>query len=229
MNSPMMILAALDDAGLSPVDFRVLGHICRRAGDKDCYASIRTIAKTCRINEKTARASVHRLGKMGWVSLQKRTGQTSVLIPQTPTKPIPLPIEYPSQLDTPHPSQLDTPHPSQLDTVKGNPLREPIREPKARMVMPELPFTSPSFSEAWNLWLQYRKERKKPVTPTSALVAFRKLAKMEERQATAAIIYSIEKQWQGIFPDPNCSGLRSTIENFKPKQQNNERKLRAFD
>jgi len=228
---PMMILAAVDEAGLSPVEFRVLAHICRRSGESnDCWAAIKSISEVCKVNPKTARAAVRKLEEKGWIVGRKRTGQTSVLIPVTPPNPIPYPNQYPTQLDTPHPSQSDTPHPSQSDTPKGNPIREPNKgTQKDRMATPELPFKSQSFSEAWTLWQQYRKERKKPVTPTSSMMAFRKLATMTEKEATAAILFSIEKGWQGIFPDPNISKPRSTIETFKQKQQANGRNPRSFD
>jgi hypothetical protein len=226
MKSPMLIFAVVDDAGLSPVEFRVLAHICRRAGENECWASVRTISEKCKINQKTTRAAVHRLEKMGWVSIQKRTGQTSVLIPNTPSNPIPLPNEYPTQLDTLPPSQLDTLPPSQLDTPKGNPIRTPKKEPQKVVVA--LPFSSPEFIECWNLWLDHRKSLKKPSTPQSQKMTLNKLSKMSEQTAIDAIRHSVENNWQSIYPPkPNSSTIRPISEPFS--FQKNGHKTRPFD
>jgi hypothetical protein len=90
-----------------------------------------------------------------------------------------------------------------------------------------LPFRTESFSEAWQTWLQPRKELKKPVTPQSAKMSFTELAQMTEGEAIAAIRFSIKKGWRAIYQDPAFPKVRSTTEIFKPK--NDERQLRPFD
>jgi len=234
MNSPMIISAAVDDAGLSVVDFRILSHICRRAGGGECWAGVSSIATSCRVNPKTARSSIRSLVDLGWVKIQKRTGQTSVLIPcfpsgkaeETPTNPIPYPIQYPTQMDTGDPYQLDTPHPSQMDTPKGDPIRIPKKETKRDVLA--LPFSSNEFLESWTLWLDHRKALKKPSTPQSQKLALGKLAKMTERQAIDAIQYSVEKNWQSIYPPkPTASTIRPTTEQFT--FQKNGHNARPFD
>lgn len=64
------------------------------------------------------------------------------------------------------------------------------------------PFESLEFRMAWMAWLQDRKERKlKKYTTRGLKGQFKRLAKMGEQRAIAAIEYSIDQQWQGIFEE----------------------------
>ncbi len=230
----MSISAVVDDAGLTPTEFRVLAHICRRAGEGECWAGGQSIAASCRINLKTARRVVTDLSKKGWVSVQKRAGQTSVLKPTFPVNgtestapnPIPCPNGYPTQSDTLHPTQLDTQGSTQLDTPEGHPIRTPNKD--TQRVVLAMPFPSTAFAECWTMWLDHRKSLKKRSTPQSQKMALNKLAKMTEQDAIDAIRYSVEKNWQSIYPPkPTASTVRSTNEQFA--FQKNGQQFRPFD
>ena len=234
MKSPIITSSAVDDADLSPVEFRVLAHICRRAGDGDCWAGTKSVAKVCRVNLKTARKAVAVLVEKGWVKSMTRNGQTTVLTPCFPDQktaatlpnPIPYPIEYPSQSDTHHPTQSDTPHPTQSDTPEGYPIRIPKKE--THKVILVLPFSSLPFAEAWSLWIDHRKALKKPSTPQSQKMALNKLSKMPEHEAIAAINHSVENNWQSIYPPKSPPpAIRPTREQFT--FQKNGQQFRPFD
>lgn len=62
-----------------------------------------------------------------------------------------------------------------------------------------LPFDDPDFIDAWGDWIQHRKEKKKPLTPTSIKLQLQTLKEMGLERAIRAIDYSIEKGWTGIF------------------------------
>ncbi len=61
-----------------------------------------------------------------------------------------------------------------------------------------LPFESHEFAEAWHRWTKYRKEIKKPITPTMAESQLKNLAAMGEGRAIAMIENTISKGWQGL-------------------------------
>ena len=56
-----------------------------------------------------------------------------------------------------------------------------------------------SFLVVWDEWVQYRKEIKKPLNPTSIKYQLNKLKKHSPETAAAMLAQSIENQWQGIF------------------------------
>lgn len=57
-----------------------------------------------------------------------------------------------------------------------------------------------SFDQAaWDMWLDYRKQIKKPLFPVSWPLAQRKLARFGAQQM-AVVEQSIENGWQGLFP-----------------------------
>lgn len=56
----------------------------------------------------------------------------------------------------------------------------------------------PEFLSAWELWKQHRKEKKKPLTPTSTSQQLKKFTEWGVSRAVAAIMYTIEKGWEGI-------------------------------
>ncbi len=75
---PLIVPADVDDAGLTPHQFRVLCHVARRCGkDGMCYSSIETMAKVCRIRPKTVRASLSILVDRGLLSRKDISGKTS--------------------------------------------------------------------------------------------------------------------------------------------------------
>jgi hypothetical protein len=68
------------------------------------------------------------------------------------------------------------------------------------MNTPELPFKSDAFLESWKEWGQFRKEIKKPLTPTTIKKQLKLLESLGEQQAIASINASICSSWQGLFP-----------------------------
>jgi hypothetical protein len=198
----MFIHSSIDEAGLSPVAFRVLAHICRRAGEGNCWAAAKTISETCRINIKSARKAVAELERMGWIEVQKRAGQTSVLIPkmngQTLPNPIPYPIQYPTQMDAGGSTQSDTQGSTQMDTHEGIPIRDTNKGTQSIDAI-TLPFESDEFRQAWQDWINHRKEIRKKITPLSARKSFSQFVKIGEARTIAAINNSIMHGWTGIF------------------------------
>lgn len=69
------IPAALDDAGLTPHQFRVFCRIARRG---DCTESVGRIAEATQMNEKTVRAALRGLIERSMVARTERPGTTNV-------------------------------------------------------------------------------------------------------------------------------------------------------
>lgn len=86
----MVIHSTVDDAGLSPREFRVLAAVCRRCGDggngRQCDASIKTLAATCKIHEDTAREILARLIELGWIEMIERPGRSKVHVAKFPDR-----------------------------------------------------------------------------------------------------------------------------------------------
>jgi len=68
-----------------------------------------------------------------------------------------------------------------------------------------LPFDSPEFTETWSKWIKYRKEIKKPITPTMAESQLKNLAAMGEQRAIAMIENTIGKGWWGLREEAESS------------------------
>lgn len=73
--SPIFVHSKVDEYGLSPAQYRTLGHVARRG---ECYANLDTIAHICRMHRDTAIASLALLVERGLIGKISRPGQTSV-------------------------------------------------------------------------------------------------------------------------------------------------------
>ena len=71
----IFIHAAVDEAGLTPAQFRVLCHVGRRG---ECYEAVANMATHCRLHADTVRKSLKELVRLGWLHRQQRTGTTSI-------------------------------------------------------------------------------------------------------------------------------------------------------
>jgi hypothetical protein len=68
------------------------------------------------------------------------------------------------------------------------------------------------FRRAWANWILHRREIKKPITATSAKSQLKWCAAQGERQAVAAIEYTIRKGWQGLERCPKEEKPRQSFE-----------------
>jgi hypothetical protein len=232
-DSPMLIMSHVDDAGMSPHEFRVMAHICRRAGYKQdhnchCWSSAPTISVVTGINVKTVRKAIKNLTAHGWLIQHTRTGQSTLLTPATGTpishlkrgpkspptlpKQLPYPINNPTQTTPMDPTQITGGDPTQTTTPKGIPEGKPLREPSAEqpaLIATDdlLPFASERFKIAWDAWKQHRKEIRHKLTPSNAAACLKKLRGWGEERSIAAIWHSIENGWQGIFESKETTFL----------------------
>lgn len=62
----------------------------------------------------------------------------------------------------------------------------------------DLPFASPQFSEAWRLYVQHRRESKKPLRPTSTRLCLEQLREMGEQRAITALRHTVAMGWIGV-------------------------------
>jgi hypothetical protein len=74
------------------------------------------------------------------------------------------------------------------------------------------PFEEQEFLDAWNMWLEERRERRlRKFTPRGEQAALHDLAKMSNQNhetAIAIIKQSIAKGWQGLHPIKGATGIK---------------------
>jgi hypothetical protein len=63
-----------------------------------------------------------------------------------------------------------------------------------------------NFRKAWQDWTQYRRELKKPLTPSTIRAQLKKLEQAGEPAAIESIHSSISNGWQGLFPEVTKNG-----------------------
>ena len=62
-----------------------------------------------------------------------------------------------------------------------------------------LPFSSEAFSKAWQSWIDYRKELKKPLKDATVTAQWKEFVAWGEDKSIASIQQSIKNGWQGLF------------------------------
>jgi hypothetical protein len=67
-----------------------------------------------------------------------------------------------------------------------------------------LPFSSEAFGKAWQSWIDYRKELKKPLKDSTVKAQWNEFVKWGEAKSISSIEQSIKNGWQGLF-EPNKS------------------------
>jgi hypothetical protein len=62
----------------------------------------------------------------------------------------------------------------------------------------DLPFESEEFREAWQKWITYRKEMKKPLTNSTIKMQFKKIEDWGEQRSIKVILRCIDNSWRGL-------------------------------
>lgn len=67
----------LDDAGLTPAEFRIYCHLARRAGSGVAFCGIRSMAEVCQLNKDTVLASIEILEHRRMITVKRTPGSNS--------------------------------------------------------------------------------------------------------------------------------------------------------
>lgn len=133
--------SAVDDAGFTSAQFRVLHRVARRDGPDGCFESMAEIAAGCRLNIRTVKTVVRQLVSVGIVGRTDVSGRPSVLrltLEEWVKRGKPHPKEDPSPEMDPvqteygegvqkrygEGDQKEPPHPTQKEPPEGIPYKE---------------------------------------------------------------------------------------------------------
>lgn len=74
----IFVSSQVDDAGLTPIEFRIYCHIARRAGGGYAFPSAESMARICRVNRKTVFAALKTLFRYGMIRKSTRVGASNL-------------------------------------------------------------------------------------------------------------------------------------------------------
>jgi hypothetical protein len=75
------IMPHIDDDDLDPFQYRLLGHIRRRAGEDGCFSQIKTLAKDTKMCHHKVREALKQLRRKHRITIEKRPGSTHLIVP----------------------------------------------------------------------------------------------------------------------------------------------------
>lgn len=108
----LFVHSELDDYGLTPHEFRLYGHLARRAGTKGAWPSVESMAAKCGMKRDTVFRCLKRLKELNLIRVTERSGYTNlyVLTARSQWKElneVSPKRGYPPKGDTPHPPDGD--------------------------------------------------------------------------------------------------------------------------
>jgi DNA-binding transcriptional ArsR family regulator len=211
-------------SGLSSGQKMVLLALCDNANDQgECYPSVPMLAEKCSMGERTVQQHISDLEAAGIVKREMRTGRSTLyrIDPRkicTPAESAPPQNLHPTPADfAPPPPQNLHPTPADFAPITINePSIEPSRKRQRRVkpapvaaVKPTLPDWLPL--DAWDGYLQMRREKKKPPTEHAVKLLLSDLAKWHAAGHDVAIILntSTKNGWTDVY-EPKVPARRST-------------------
>jgi hypothetical protein len=199
------IPAWLDDLQLDVYEFRLYCHALRRG---ELYASVENICQICGFDRKKLFQTIVTLESKDLLKVTRMKGKTNRM---TAVRPVPkrehLPVPKTEQ-------EL-----SRIRHTKDTPIKEtPIKEKKADLSFC-FPYDSDAFKQAWQLWTDERKDRKKPLSKRAVNLQIGKMKGFTEKEVIDSIHAAIEKNWATIYPkkEINSNQPRTTTETTKPR------------
>lgn len=188
------------------------------------FTSSESLAKSCGVSRQQVRRALEKLQKSENLTSQSTSQGLLITVCKyeaynAVTEEINQPTNQPSTSVQPtinQPSTSVQPAINQPSTSvqphlnNGNKKNKETRKQEESLT---LPFDDQDFADAWSDWQQHRKEKKKPLTPTSTKLQLQTLKEMGLDRAIKAIDYSIEKGWAGIF-ESNQAPSKTKASNF---------------
>jgi hypothetical protein len=159
--------------------------------DKGCYASNEYIGGMIGLSDSAVRASLHILESKGLITRTIVDG-TSRTLKTCTTQSLRAEPRQNSEATPPEnkraPRQKSGTYSNKKNTVVDN----------NSLLLPPLPH-SEEFAKVWDEWVIFRREVKKPLTPTSIREQLKFLTEQTEHDAIQSIKNSIRSGWLGLF------------------------------
>ncbi|MCC6356990.1 MAG: helix-turn-helix domain-containing protein [Verrucomicrobiae bacterium] len=228
-------------------DLLVLLRIAEFADDSGrAFPSIARLAEECRMDRSNVKRHIARLRAMGELSVGDQDGprgtntyrislaQGGAKLPPGAGSPPGAMVPPGAKLGeggreiAPQGGAKSHPEPSMNRQGTANRPPLPPKGGKRRPPdpLPPLPHPGPEFAEAWQRWEGYRRELRKPLTPSTVRAQFKDLAALCCADAIVAIDQSIRNGWSGLFkpngrgwdPTPDRQPLPRLVENIQIKE-----------
>jgi hypothetical protein len=207
-NSPMFAgvfipREVLLDADISASGKIIFAIIQSLDNDKGCFASNEYIGNMLGLSDSSIRASIGDLLKKNYITrVITETGVRTIRTCTTSS------FANPRQISSDPPPENKRPPAGKLATYSNKDINSELKT----VLLPCLPH-SETFHKVWEDWVTYRKERKKPLTPTTIKLQIEFLTNLNENDAIQSIISSIKHGWLGIFPpsgNQRTSGFKAS-------------------
>jgi DNA-binding Lrp family transcriptional regulator len=183
------------NSDISPMAKLLYGVIQCLDGNNGCYASNAYLADVCNISESTVKDHISALVDAKFVYRREADNGYRILTTFSSlglAKPIPREAEKSAT-----PSQKIGYPPAEKSATNIQDINTEKRQDTGTdgIVYPH----GEEFMKAWNTWMTYRKERKKPMTTRTINMQLEELNGLTEQQAIATINQSIKNGWIGLF------------------------------
>jgi biotin operon repressor len=188
---PREVLLDADISASGKIIFAIIQSL---DNDKGCFASNMYIGKMLGLSESSVRSCMQDLEKKHYITRNiddsgNRTIRTCTTISLANTQ----------QISGGTPAENNRPPQQKTGTYSNNDNNSDNKE-KIEPVKRSLPHGE-VFAKAWEEWIVYRKQLKKPLTPLTISHQLINLSKTTEQNAVNAINKSIHNGWISIFPD----------------------------
>jgi hypothetical protein len=207
------------DQNVSPTQKLVLfalnEHTNMSHGDWRIWPSVKNIMRLTGLSERAIRSAVTELSEMGLITVcaqhDPNTGRQLSNIYYL-TAPFPGGEGANAAGGRVQMPQGEGANAAPLEPSYKNPVSTDVDTKAIRLKFD--PLDCPSFinREAWAEWVDYRKDKRKPISATAAKKTWSLLSTLSEQDQAAAIAHSIRCDYQGIFPNkkPNDAAHWST-------------------
>jgi DNA-binding MarR family transcriptional regulator len=220
----------LTDSRLSKTEMLIYSIIDALDNSNGCYASNAYIAAQIGIDERNVRANLRRLEQAGYIirteldngyrKIETTSTKTIRTVKESGKCPDPLAVAFESEegedanilggrTQTSGGGGCKHPPNSIEDNIEDIDNKDkPI---KGMIKIPDYPYNTEKFISAWGRWIDYRKEIKKKLAPSSIKSQFKFLQGLDSEDiAIQSIENSIKNGWAGLFPVINSKNTKQS-------------------
>ena len=201
-------------ATLSPTAKFVYGIVDSLDNEEGCYASNGYLARSLGLAERQIRNLLKELDDLKLIVRADHNGQRIIRTVEKVALTTALGVNGGGNKLPMGRQKIATGGGNKLPTYIKEDNKEDKDTRSNAPIVGSLPFSSDRFSSAWFSWIDYRKEIKKPMKPTTIDAQWRQFILWGEQKSIDSIKQSITNGWTGLF---------------EPKYNNTKQPLTATD